>query len=212
MITTDDRELAARLRRLRHQGMSVSDLERHRANEVVIEEYTEIGFNFRLSDVQAALGVAQLEKLSAFVSRRRSLARTYDRALAQVDGLVTPFVPSDCEPNYQSYIVRLRGAQRSTRDRLLDELRSRGVASRPGLMAAHLEPCYRDEPRRSSLEHSEAAAAETFLLPMYVGLEGEDQAWVIEQLREALGALGPLVPPGPTGPPRAATPGRGAPS
>lgn len=186
MITTPDGGLAERLRRLRHQGMSLSDLERHRASRVIIEDYPEIGYNFRLSDLQAAVGLAQLAKVDAFVARRRALAARYDAALAELPPLVAPHVPPGATPNYQSYVVRLAGAGRERRGALLDALHARGVGSRRGLMAAHLEPCYARLPPRTPLPHTVAAEAETFLLPIYADLDDDDQGYVIDALRAAL--------------------------
>jgi len=188
MIVTPDPELAARLRRLRHQGMSISDLDRHRATRLLIEEYPEVGFNFRLSDLQAAVGLAQLAKLEAFLARRRLLAARYDEALAGFPELDVPFAPEGAEPNHQSYIVRIRGADAERRNRVIEELQRRGVASRRGLMASHLEACHRDARRSGSLLETERAAAQTLLLPIFHELSEADQDYVIACLREALDA------------------------
>jgi len=186
MITTPDAAQAARLRRLRQQGMSVSDLERHRAERVIVEEYPEIGYNFRLSDLQAAVGLAQLGKLQRFLVTRRAIAARYDCALAALPRLGPPWVPEYATPNFQSYIVRVRGARREERDDLMHAVGRRGVAVRRGLMAAHREPCYRDRPLRHPLPHTEAAEAETLVLPMYPDLSEDDQGYVVEVLRAAL--------------------------
>ena len=186
MITTRDAELAARLRRLRHQGMSVSDLERHAADRVIIEEYPEIGYNFRLSDLHAAVGLAQLEKLERFLERRRSLARRYGAELAAVDGVESPWVPDHAEPNFQSYIVRLTGFDAARRDRLLDAMQQRGVATRRGLMASHLEPCYRGARTVGSLRRTEQAAAQTVVLPIYNEMTDDEQDYVVQQLAEVV--------------------------
>ncbi len=183
MIALGDRDLASRLRRIRHQGMSASDLERSRRDHVVIESYPEIGFNFRMSDLQGALGLAQLPKLDRFVERRRALAARYDEAFADLRPVETPFVPDYAVPNYQSYIVRLRGADRARRQAVLDALLGRGVASRRGLMACHLEPCYRGARVANTLTLTEEAEAQTLILPMYFDLSDEDQDYVIRQLR-----------------------------
>ncbi len=186
MITTDDRALAGRLRLLRHQGMSVSDLERHAAARVIVEEYRVIGYNFRLSDLQAAVGIAQLEKLDAFLAKRRAIAERYHAALSEMPALEPPRLPAGATPNWQSYLVRLRGADREARDRLLDALARRGVATRPGLMAIHAQPCYAGARIAGSLRHTEEATAQTFILPMYTDLTQADQSLVIEALRAAL--------------------------
>lgn len=190
LITTDDTRLAERLRRLRHQGMSISDLDRHAASRVIVESYAELGFNYRLSDLQAAVALAQLEKLDSFLERRRAIAARYDAALAGLPGLERPVTPEWATPNHQSYIVRLIGATRAERDRLMDELLARGVTTRRGLMAAHLEPAYATGfALRRPLPRTEAAQAQTVVLPMYPGLETADQEYVIDELARALDRL-----------------------
>ena len=190
MITTDDAELAARLRLLRHQGMSVSDLERHRSRTVLIEEYPVVGFNFRLPDVLAALGLAQLEKLDALLARRRAAAAFYDAHLADLTELERPSPPPGVEYNYQSYMVRLKGAERALRNRVMDELQARGIASRRGLMAIHREACYQGARRADALEHTERATDQTLLLPMHAELAREDLEHVVRELRAVLASVG----------------------
>ena len=87
MLVTPDGEIAARLRRLREHGMDVSAAERHHIQQPVVEHYTEVGFNYRMTDVQAAIGLVQLAKLGPLVARRRDLARRYHRLLSTVPGL-----------------------------------------------------------------------------------------------------------------------------
>jgi dTDP-4-amino-4,6-dideoxygalactose transaminase len=190
MIVTPDAQVAAKLRRLRHQGMSVSDLDRHRAGRPLIEDYPEVGYNFRLSDLQAAVGLAQLAKLDAFLARRRQLASRYAAALAAFPDVEAPFAPPGAEPNFQSYIVRLRGADAERRNRVLEELQRRGVASRRGLMASHREPCYRGTRCAGALHETERAAAQTLLLPIFHELSEADQDYVLACFREALDAAG----------------------
>ncbi len=186
MITLGDRELAARLRRIRQHGMSVSDLERSRSDRVMIESYPEIGYNFRMSDLQAALGLAQLGKLERFVEKRRTLAARYDQAFADLDRVETPFVPDGAVPNYQSYIVRLRDASRAKRQAMLDVLQRRGVGARRGLMASHLEPCYRGARGSGNLALTEEADSQTLIRPIYHDLGEEDQDHVIRQFLASL--------------------------
>jgi len=189
MITTDDRDLATRLRRLRHQGMSVSDVERHRADRVINEDYPEIGYNFRLSDLHAALGLAQLSKLDGFVRERRALAARYDEALREIGGVDAPFEPAFAKTNYQSYIVRLRDADAEQRNRVLNEMHRRGVATRRGLMAIHQEVCYANARIEGSLRQTEAATDQTLILPLYVGLSGEEQDYVLDTFRDVVGEV-----------------------
>jgi perosamine synthetase len=189
MITTHDRSLASRLRRLRHQGMSVSDLDRHRASRAIIEEYPEVGYNFRMSDLHAAIGLAQLEKLDSLLERRRALASRYDEALAAIDGVEVPFEPDFAGATYQSYLVRLRGVDAETRNRVIELLQARGVSTRRGLMAAHREAPYREAPGADALPHTEAATDQTLAIPLYADLSEDDQDRVIEALAGAVSSL-----------------------
>ena len=189
MITTRDPALAERLRRIRHQGMSIPDIERHRGRNSAPETYDEVGYNFRMTDLQAAVGIAQLAKLSRFVECRRALAARYDAALAASPALVAPYVPQWAECNYQSYIVRWCGASSERRNVLLDGLMRRGVSCRRGLMAVHLEAAHRSARIAGTLRESEVADAETLVLPIYPGLSDEDQDRVIEALRAGVEAV-----------------------
>jgi perosamine synthetase len=155
-----------------------------------VETYAEVGYNFRLSDLHAAVGIAQLGRLETFLAERRRLAARYDAAFAGSHAL-RPEPPEWATPNPQSYLVRLRGAGAAAREAVLDRLHRRGIGARRGLMAVHLEPAYRERPPRRPLPHSEAAAASTLVLPLFPGLSEDDQDYVIDELRAAvLAALG----------------------
>jgi perosamine synthetase len=107
MLTTSDESIAARLRRLREHGMDVSAADRHRSRQPIIEHYVEVGFNFRMTDIQAAIGLVQLRKLARMVARRRELAQRYQRLLAGAQGLLTADDPPFGETNYQSFWMLL---------------------------------------------------------------------------------------------------------
>jgi dTDP-4-amino-4,6-dideoxygalactose transaminase len=185
MITTDDAELAAHLRRLRHHGMSLSDLDRHQAKgRYVQESYGEVGYNYRMTDLQAAVGVAQLGRLDEVLTRRRVLAERYDRALALVDGVEPPHVPADRVTNYQSYMVRLPGVSRARRDAIVDRMLGDGVTTRPGIMAAHRQPPYVQ--LRAELPATERVSDQTLILPLYHQLTEADQERVVSSLARAL--------------------------
>ncbi len=187
MVTTTDGELAARLRRLRHHGMTVSDLERHNAKgRYQRESYAEVGYNYRLSDVQAAIGLVQLGRLDEMVAKRRELAARYAQLL---DGapVELPHAPPGCAPNFQSYVVRLRGRGREGRDRVIDALVAEEIAARAGVMAAHREPPYAMGASGNwHLPVTDAVTDETLLLPMFHELTEPDQARVAAALRRAL--------------------------
>jgi dTDP-4-amino-4,6-dideoxygalactose transaminase len=155
MLSTDDAALDARFRLLRQHAMSVSDTQRHAAKAVVFEEYPEVGFNYRMTDIQAAVGRVQLGKLPAMLDRRRALAEAYTRAVREIPGLEPPHVPGGARPNYQSYAVRVTPGYPLSRDALMQAMLDAGVSTRRGIMNAHQEPAYhrralRGEPVRAS--------------------------------------------------------------
>ncbi|MGD1277680.1 MAG: DegT/DnrJ/EryC1/StrS family aminotransferase [Tepidisphaeraceae bacterium] len=182
MITTTDAVVARRLRALRQHAMSISDTVRHAARHIVFEEYPEIGFNYRMTDIQAAVGRVQLRRLPELLERRRILAANYAEALREIPGLIAPVEPPYARSNFQSYAVRVTRPFPLSRDQLMQEMQRRGVATRRGVMNAHQEPAYAHR-GPCHLPHSEAARSDVILLPLHHMMSDEDQAYVIEQLR-----------------------------
>ena len=167
MITTGDGELAGRLRLLRQHGMSVNDLQRHQSKTVVTESYPIVGYNYRLTDVQASIGLAQLRRLDSIISRRRDIASRYDAALGGIPGVGIFAEPADCRWNQQTYLVRLKGATAALRDAFMQRLLEDGIASRRGVMSIHREPCYVERFGAQSFPESESASDQCVCLPLY---------------------------------------------
>ncbi len=184
MLTTSNAHHDRTFRLLRQHGMSIPDTVRHGSREVVFEEYLEIGYNYRMTDIQAAIGRKQLERLPELVSRRRGLAARYQELLGNIEGLRLPLEPEWARSNWQSYCVRLpdRVDQRAVMQRLLDQ----GIATRRGVMCSHREPCYSDEKPRHDLRQSELAQDHSILLPLYAQMTEEDQVGVANALHGAL--------------------------
>ena len=182
MIVCRDEAFAARLRRLSHQGMSHSAHERHGAAPTQFETYPEVGYNFRLTDIQAAIGNAQLARLPEILRRRQAVASRYIAHLREHPLLEAPHVPQDCEPNWQSFQARVRDGLPLTRNALMDALWQRGIPTRRGVMASHREPPYRDI--RASLPHTEDAADRCVQLPMHPGLDEEQVSYILRNLDE----------------------------
>jgi dTDP-4-amino-4,6-dideoxygalactose transaminase len=180
MITTDDDALAARLRRLRQHAMSVSDVARHSSSQVIQESYDEVGYNYRMTDVQAAIGVEQLRRLDEMLDRRRYLAQRYTCELARLGWLLPPHQPAYCQPNFQAYMCRLAPDAPIGRDELMQVLLNEGISTRRGIMASHKEAPYRDAVWEQRLPETERAAAETIILPLFHSMTDEDQGYVLE--------------------------------
>jgi dTDP-4-amino-4,6-dideoxygalactose transaminase len=195
MITTRDPEWDRRFRLRRQHGMSVPDTVRHGSPTVVFESYLEPAHNFRMTDLQAAVGREQLRRLDDLVRLRRSLADRYRELLASIPGLGLPEEPAWARTNWQSYAVRLpEGAdQRRVMQGMLDD----GISTRRGIMNAHREPAYQNEPWRCAadrascgclpgccraLAHSEAAQDHCIILPLHHELSASCQEAVATSL------------------------------
>ena len=159
--------------------------DRHAARTVIFEEYPEVGFNYRMTDIQAAVGqVRQLSRLSGIMDRRVSLGTWYTQALSTIIGLEPPFVPDYARPNYQSYPVRVTPEFPLSRDKLMQDMLDHGISTRRGIMNSHQEKAYIGLPR-GKLPHSETARDSVILLPLFSELSHDDVRWVADCLRSA---------------------------
>jgi dTDP-4-amino-4,6-dideoxygalactose transaminase len=183
MITTDRADFAAKLRLLRQHGMSVNDLQRHGSKTVVNEEYTILGYNYRLTDVQAAIGLAQLRRVPALIARRREIAAQYDAAFADLPGVTLFQEPADARWNQQTYLIRLAGATTATRDAFMQRLLDEGIASRRGIMSIHREPAYTSRFGAQSFPESEAASDQCVCLPLYTQMTAVEIGRVTDAVR-----------------------------
>jgi perosamine synthetase len=179
MLTTNDEEMAARVRRLRQHAMTVSDLARHSSSRVVIEHYDEVGYNYRMTDLQAAIGLVQLHRLDKMLLRRRELAERYTQRLSNLGWLVPPREPSDCRHNFQSYMARLTEDAPISRDALMQELLDHGIASRRGIMAIHRELPYRDQAVEARLPETNLVTDTSIILPLFYEMKEEEQEYVM---------------------------------
>ena len=186
MLVTSQEQWAARARRLREHGMSVSASERHASSTPVLEGYLEVGFNYRMTDVQAAIGLVQLGRLDAMVARRRELAARYTQLLADVPGLMMATDPSYGTSNFQSFWVMLPDEFPVDRDQLLDLLLAEGISGRRGIMAAHLEPAYAGH-AHDPLPVTERITRRSLVLPLFHQLTHTEQDRVVAVLRRAAG-------------------------
>jgi dTDP-4-amino-4,6-dideoxygalactose transaminase len=187
MLTTANPEYDRKFRLWRQHGMNVPDTVRHGSRQVIFESYDEIGYNYRMTDLQAAIGREQLKRLPEIVATRRHLAQLYASGLADIDGLVPPLEPGWARSNWQSYCVALpAGAnQRAVMQALLD----RGISTRRGVMNSHLEKAYAaagSHRVRGKLTRSEAAQSNTIMLPLFAQMTDDEVRTVTGALMDAL--------------------------
>jgi dTDP-4-amino-4,6-dideoxygalactose transaminase len=188
MIVLDDPDLARRARELVDHGASISDAEKHRSDTVAAlrsEVFAEIAYNYRLSDLQGAVGAVQMTRLDELVARRRERALRYSAAFRGSGWIVPPDVPDHVDTNWQSYVVRIDPSSPVSRDELAQLLLDAQIACRPGYTACHRQPAYA-EARDQSLPNTERALASSLVLPLYPDMEDEAQSQVIDAV---LGAV-----------------------
>jgi dTDP-4-amino-4,6-dideoxygalactose transaminase len=181
MLTTNNIRYDRQFRLLRQHGMSVSDRLRHEAKQIIFEEYITMGYNYRLTDIQAAIGIEQLKKIPALVKRRREIAARYQEELSGIDWLILPQEPAYCRTNWQSFQVRVKKGAPLGRDALMQYLLDKGVATRRGVMNSHQELPYRNY--RWNLPNSVQAADSGLILPLFAALTDRQQEKVISLLR-----------------------------
>lgn len=186
MIVTDSDAIADRARLMRSHAASVSDLARHGSNDVIVEEYPEAGFNFRMSDLHAAVGLAQLDRLEWLIERRRELAAEYDRVFADLETVDIPSYREGFLHTYQSYAVVLTDAATLDRDSVMRELKTRGITSRRGCMAVHREPYFMKRFGQARLPVAERLEARSITLPLFPSMTASEQARVIEAVSDVL--------------------------
>lgn len=183
MITTSREDWAQRARHLREHAMSVSAADRHRSVLPPKEEYSEVGYNFRMTDLQAAVGLVQLGRLPAIVTRRREIAARYQEAISTISGLRAVTDPSHGTSNYQSFWVEVEDGYPTDREGLLEALAHADISARRGIMASHRQAPYRDSAPEGSLPVTERLNDRTLILPVFHTLSDEEQERVIDVLR-----------------------------
>jgi len=191
LLVTNDERLVAQARVLRDQGRSevgAASPFRRDSEAPYDGAYDELGYNYRLTDVQAAIGIEQLKKLDDILARRRAVAGRYNEALADEPGVQTPYAPDHAPHTYQGYCVRLDLRATPARSLVMERLRARGIAVQRGGITIHEESYYVSRMGRLSLPASEAAMRETLRLPLYAEMTDDEQDRVIVALRDALRA------------------------
>ena len=184
MITTNDNELDARFRLLRQHGMSIPDTVRHGSDKVIFEDYVTTGFNHRMTDIQAAVGIEQLKRLDDIIDERRSLAAHYAELLSNIPHLKTPKVHDAIRPNWQSYPIRLLDGAPCSQLEFMQFLLDKGIATRRGIMNAHQEIPYVDG--GWSLPKSESARDQVILLPLFPGIGMESLRYISTVVRDIM--------------------------
>jgi perosamine synthetase len=183
MITTNREDYCQRLKLLRQHGMSVNDRVRHEASKIIFEDHVEIGYNYRMTDIQAAVGIKQLEKLDWIVEQRKKIAAAYNQAFSNMDFFRLPVEEKGYSSNYQSYSIYLKDSCPVPRNSFMQQLLDKGIASRRGIMTAHRETAYKSSQEHVRLTVSEDLQDNSIILPLYVPMKEQEINYVIESVR-----------------------------
>lgn len=183
MITTNNRKYYERLKLLRQHGMSVNDRARHLSKKVIHEEYLELGYNYRMTDIQASIGIKQLEKLDWLISERRKIAKHYFNALKNIKCLALPQELPNSFSNFQSFSVYLKDNCPIKRNVLMQKLMDKGIATRPGVMTIHTAAAYKKLCKNTHLPVSEKISARSMILPLYVPMKTYDLNRIIKEIK-----------------------------
>jgi perosamine synthetase len=186
MITTNNEAYFQRMKLLRQHGMSLNDRLRHESSKIMFEDHLEVGYNYRMTDIQASVGIPQLNKLDWLVGERRKIAARYHKAFSDIDCIRLPLEEEGCCSNYQSYSIYLLPGCPVSRNDLMQRLLDMGISSRRGIMTTHRETAYKEESINVHLPASEHAADNSIIIPLYIPMTEEEINKVIHCFREIL--------------------------
>jgi len=184
VIVTNIKDIADKVRSLSMFGMTTSSSGIEKSDKFIIPEFTELGYNYKMSDITAAIGIAQLRKIDKIIERRRELAKYWDEKLQEIELIQPPYVSKNVKHIYQSYVALVDKSV--NRNKLILILLKKGIQTHIGTYSSHIQPVYNSKDKcPNSLEIFNRAIA----LPMYYSLGEEDIDMVAKQLKEVLGGL-----------------------
>jgi len=186
MVTTSNETYAERMKLLRQHGMSVNAGARHGATKIIFEDHLEVAYNYRMTDIQAAVGIQQLAKLDWIVEERRKIAQRYLKELSDIDCIRLPREEEGYFTNWQSFSIYLKESAPLSRNELMQALLDKGVASRRGVMTSHRETAYKTMCIGLELPRTEVACDRSIIIPLFVPMSDEDVSTVIHHLRSLL--------------------------
>jgi dTDP-4-amino-4,6-dideoxygalactose transaminase len=189
IVTTNSELYYNRLKLLRQHGMSVNDRVRHESSKVIFEDHIEVGYNYRMTDIQASVGIKQLEKLDWIIAERRKIAEQYHEAFKDITYIRLPLEHIGYFSNYQSYSIYLKPDCPVGRNHLMQQMLNAGISTRRGIMTIHRETAYQELFTNLSLPISEDASDRSILLPLYIPMTQSDIDKVITIFRQLIKAI-----------------------
>lgn len=184
MITTSNEGYASRLKLLRQHGMSVNDRIRHLSDKVIVEDHLEVGYNYRMTDIQAAVGIHQLAKLDEIIAGRRAIAAQYLQAFKSIPYIELPNEGESNFTNWQSFSIYIKSNSPISRNELMQALLDVGISTRRGVMTSHRESAYAYLRNEVNLPVSEDAADNSIIIPLYVPMSQAEIDYVISEFKK----------------------------
>ena len=186
MITTNNEAFRDKIKLLRQHAMSVNDRIRHEANKVIFDDHLELGYNYRMTDIQAAVGIKQLEKLDRIVEERRKVALQYHEAFKNINTIRLPLETTGYFSNYQSYSIYLKPECKISRNDLMQALLDKGISTRRGIVTTHRETAYKEYCKGISLPISEDVSDRSIVIPLYYPMPQAEIDYVITAVHSLL--------------------------
>jgi perosamine synthetase len=197
MLITDNPEIALKVQSLRDHGASTYDLAIDEKQNILLPSFDQLGYNYRMTDIQGAIGVEQMKKLPWIVSERLEKANKYDKELKNIEWLVTPSVPPGYKHSYQSYVILIRDRDAKSlsfdtiqkenllRNKFASKLKDEGIATRQGTHAVHTLSYYKTKYNIKDVDYVNCLAADrlSITLPLYPQMTEEEQNYVIEKVK-----------------------------
>ncbi|KAA5533373.1 DegT/DnrJ/EryC1/StrS family aminotransferase [Taibaiella lutea] len=185
MLVTDNDDIAEQARILRATGASVSDLDRHKAKGLILQKYYDSGYNYRMTDMQAAMGIVQLTKIDAMLEQRKYQAEYYNQHLAAISDLQLPFVPEYADPAWSSYCIKIKPESKKTVQEVLQTLAAANISARFGIQPLHQEPYFENQNYKDEdFPVSCTVADQTFFVPIYPGMTEQQQQHIVQTLKQ----------------------------
>jgi perosamine synthetase len=188
MCTTNDDEIAIKIDRLRNHGASISEEQRHHGPKpYILSAFEMVGYNYRMTDIQGAIGVVQLKKLDKFIDEREHWANYYQEQLKEIPWLKTPIVPNGYKHGWQSYVTYIdESIAPMKRNEMMEYLQQNGIATRPGTHAVHMLDVYAEMYNIKPSDFPGAFNADQFSMsiPMHNKMNKEDFEYVVHHLKQ----------------------------
>ena len=186
MLLTNNIDIAEEARTLRATGASVSDLERHKAKGIVLQKYYDCGFNYRMTDIQAAIGIVQMGRLPEILKERKRQADYFNEGFKDVENISIPFVPEYADHSYSSYLVKISSEVKISIEDILMKMANKKISCRYGIMPLHREPYFQNKYNDSMFPVSCEIAKRTFFIPIFPGLKDEEMEYIVDSVKEIL--------------------------